>query len=138
MFIPEPVRFLQPLEVKALLQDPQRKDHVLILDVRDDDYDFTHINHPNYARIASGELSCVQRMDEFIRFNLHDTIDTVIVHCYLSQQRGPTTARRLVNRLSQMERCGRPEICVLAHGYRRWKNMFGDDPALVFYDEEER
>ena len=94
MFPPESVRFLQPIEVKALLLDPQRKDKILILDVRDDDFAGGHINSPNHVNIPSAHLSCGKAMDEFIRLYLTDDIDTVIVHCFLSQQRGPTSARR--------------------------------------------
>ena len=88
------VKFLQPIEVKALLQDPQRRNKLLILDVRDDDFAGGHIRAPHHLNLPSYKLSCAKTMDEFIRFNLHDEIDTVIVHCFLSQQRGPTAARR--------------------------------------------
>ena len=93
MEVPQ-VKFLQPVEVKALLLDPQRRDKILILDVRDDDFTGGHINAKNFINVPSGSLSCGKTLDDFIKFNLLPNIDTVIVHCYLSQQRGPTTARR--------------------------------------------
>ncbi|KAL4547324.1 hypothetical protein Ndes2526B_g08091 [Nannochloris sp. 'desiccata'] len=94
------VQFLQPIQVKALLLDPQRRDNILILDVRDDDFAGGH----DFAGV---------------------TISPV--------QRGPTAARRIHERLLQLEREGKPEICVMAHGWRRWQNLFGDDPQLCVY-----
>lgn len=88
------VKFLQPIEVRALLQDPQRRDKLLILDVRDDDFEGGHIRANHHLNLPSYKLSCLKTLDEFIRLDLHSGIDTVIVHCYLSQQRGPTAARR--------------------------------------------
>jgi rhodanese-related sulfurtransferase len=129
------VSFLQPIQVKALLLDPQRRDKILILDVRDDDFDGGHIRANNFLNLPSYTLSTGDAIDEFIKNKLPSTVDTVVVHCYLSQQRGPTAARRIHERLLQLERAGNPEICVMAHGWRRWQREFGDDPELCVYPE---
>lgn len=43
---------------------------------------------------------------------------------------------RLAERLRQLDREGRPEVCVMAHGWRRFKQLFGDDPELCELDGE--
>lgn len=142
------VRFLQPVEVKAMLEDPTIRDSVLVLDVRDDDFQGAGhirgcINIPSYL------LSTTDDLDSFITRYLRradetsDTcpIATVVVHCYLSQQRGPTAARRLAQRLAEMKDEGglqwssppRPEVVVMAHGWRRFHQLFGTDLALCEY-----
>lgn len=84
--------FLQPVQVKALLEDPAMQAKVMILDVRDEDFAGGHIK--GCKNVPSYELSSEDELDKFITTHLSDGIDTVIVHCYLSQQRGPTCARR--------------------------------------------
>jgi rhodanese-related sulfurtransferase len=135
------VRFLQPVEIKAMLEDPTIRDSVLVLDVRDDDFQGAGhirgcINIPSYL------LSTTDELDSFITRYLRradetsDTppINTVVVHCYLSQQRGPTTARRLAQRLAEVkDEWSTPEVVVLAHGWRRFHQLFGTDLALCEY-----
>jgi Cdc25 family phosphatase len=125
------VKFLQPAEVKCLITDPQIADTVVVLDVRDDDFSDGHIkrcvNIPCYELCSSG----TRTMDDFIEAHCdRSKTSMVIVHCYLSQQRGPMAAARLAERLRQLDREGRPEVCVMAHGWRRFKQLFGDDPEL--------
>jgi Cdc25 family phosphatase len=93
------VKFLQPIQVKALLLDPQRRDNILILDVRDDDFAGGHIKCTHFLNVPSYDLSTTPAIDHFIEQKIPSTVDTVIVHCYLSQQRGPTAARRYIAHL---------------------------------------
>jgi rhodanese-related sulfurtransferase len=94
MQAPKAVQFLQPIQVKALLLDPQRRDNILVLDVRDDDFVGGHIAAKHFLNLPSYELSSGDAIDSFINQKVPTNVDTVIVHCYLSQQRGPTAARR--------------------------------------------
>lgn len=86
------IEFMQPLAVKAALEDAQSRDSIVVLDVRDDDFPGGHIkgcvNIPSYA------FRSLEEIDAFIQERLPDSVDTVVVHCYLSQQRGPLCARR--------------------------------------------
>jgi len=43
------------------------------------------------------------------------------------------TLCRLSNRLSQIDRIGKPEVCVMAHGWRRFHQLFGSSD-LCEYD----
>ena len=85
------MRFLQPVQVKALLEDGSRRGSTLILDVRDEDFAGGHIR--GCVNIPSYELIKAEEVDKFLD-GIDPVIDTLIVHCYLSQQRGPSCARR--------------------------------------------
>lgn len=154
------VTFLQPAEVKSRLE--AGRDDVLVLDVRDDDYPGGHI--VGCVNIPSHLLQS-QTLDQFITEHLIQGVTTVVVHCYLSQQRGPLCARRrvtlqllsvgscsclpdvathpspafpspccrLANRLLALNRAGQPEVCVLASGWRRFHQLYGDT-CLCEYD----
>ena len=41
---------------------------------------------------------------------------------------------RLAERLSQLDRRGKPEVCVMAHGWRRFKQLFGHTALCEFDD----
>lgn len=70
------------------------------------------------------------RIDAFILEHLHDGIEEVIVHCYLSQQRGPFAASRLARRLKDLNREGQPTIFVMSKGFRRFGMLYGTNPQL--------
>lgn len=127
------VEFLQPENVKAILQDPIQCSKTLIVDVRDDDFAGGHIrgciNIPCWELVGRGSRNT---MDCFIQtYCQSGAKDTLIFHCYLSQQRGPLAARRVAERLHQLEgeHCIK-QICVLSHGWRRFSRMYGDDETL--------
>jgi hypothetical protein len=69
------------------------------------------------------------RIDAFISERLHG-IEEVIVHCYLSQQRGPFAASRLAKRLKDLNREGQPTILVMSKGFRRFGMLYGTNPQL--------
>jgi hypothetical protein len=95
MLATNPIKFLQPVEVKAILQDPHRRPKTLVLDVRDEDFgDCGHIR--GCVNVPSYQLTTQDELDSFIDRHLTAPVNTVIVHCYLSQQRGPSCARRCV------------------------------------------
>lgn len=126
------VEFLQPENVKAILKDPTQSCKTLIVDVRDDDFAGGHIrgcvNIPCWELVSAGSSS----MEEFIKtYCQSGTTDTLIFHCYLSQQRGPLAARRVAERLNQLDgEHGIKQICVLSHGWRRFSRMYGEDETL--------
>ena len=121
------ISYLQPDALVELLKDPHRQCSVVVLDVRDDDFEGGHvrgcINIPAYD--FRGEA-----IDRFIENHLCDCVEMCVVHCYLSQQRGPLCARRLAERLLQLERGGKPQVRVLAHGWRRFGILYGDDAQV--------
>lgn len=116
-----------------MLKGPDR-DKVVVLDVRDDDeYCDGHIlgavNVPAYT------FSNDKVVDMFIKSRLSSGCEMVVVHCYLSQQRGPMVARRLAARLAELGRRGSPEVVVLANGWRRFSVQFSDDDEVVEFPD---
>jgi Cdc25 family phosphatase len=99
---------------------------VAVLDCRDDDFAGGNIrgaiNLP--AEAFYGDSSAV---DELI-----DTLagkSRVVVHCFLSQQRGPRCAARLAQRLQ--ERGLTQQVLVMSGGWQRFSRLYGSDPQLV-------
>jgi Cdc25 family phosphatase len=54
----------------------------------------------------------------------------VVVHCMLSQQRGPRCAARLAQRL-QDRGLQQPSVLVMSGGFSRFDRMYGDNADLV-------
>lgn len=54
----------------------------------------------------------------------------VILHCMLSQQRGPRCAARLAQRLADRG-LQQPAVLVMSGGWQRFSRMYGDNPELV-------
>jgi rhodanese-related sulfurtransferase len=127
---PPAVEFLQPEALAALLRAPASRATLLILDVRDDD--FAGGNIRGAVNIPSYDLDGAA-LEAFFeaRCGPASGVKTVVVHCYLSQQRGPTAARRLAAALAARGRAGAPAVAVLAHGWRRFGRMFAGDAELV-------
>jgi hypothetical protein len=58
-------------------------------------------------------------------------VDKVVIHCMMSQVRGPKSARLLATRLEEHEGIAKPVILVLRGGFQRWASIYRDDPDLV-------
>jgi len=54
----------------------------------------------------------------------------VIVHCMLSQVRGPRAAAQLAARLSERG-CTQPAVLVMEGGWSKFGRIYGSDAALV-------
>ncbi|KAI3438447.1 hypothetical protein D9Q98_000877 [Chlorella vulgaris] len=108
------VAVLSPARVKALLRGPLAG-KTLIVDVRDSDFAGGHIR--GALNITTDGFSSDQRIEEVVQ--RCQGMETVVVHCYLSQQRGPFCAQRLADRLAASSG-ERPEVCVMAGGWRRF------------------
>lgn len=54
----------------------------------------------------------------------------VVVHCMLSQQRGPRCAARLAQRL-QDRGMQQPSVLVMSGGWSKFSRLYGDNPELV-------
>ncbi|KAK5015783.1 Rhodanese-like domain-containing protein [Cryomyces antarcticus] len=116
-----------------------------VVDVRDSDYIGGHIR--GCMNVPSSELD--YRIPELVR-KLKDK-DTVVFHCALSQQRGPSAALRYVrerNRLLGIDpndekgnnatmggRDGTADseqkVYVLEGGFTKWQEKYGEDRNLT-------
>ncbi|XP_050230738.1 dual specificity phosphatase Cdc25 [Mercurialis annua] len=101
----------------AQLLSLHRRPNMAIIDVRDDERSYDgHI--AGSLHYASDNFS--DRISHLIQQVKGK--DTLVFHCALSQVRGPTCARRLVNYLAEMkEDAGIKEILVLERGFNGWE-----------------
>lgn len=68
-------------------------------------------------------------VDAFIEQHLTPNVEKVVVHCQLSQQRGPRAAARLVQRLQQgATSTSQPDIAVMRTGFSGFEQV----PAPLF------
>lgn len=56
--------------------------------------------------------------------------DRVVVHCMMSQKRGPYSAKRLAERLQVSDLALKPDVLILSGGYRRFGQLYTHDPVL--------
>ncbi|CAK7243495.1 MAG: Cdc25 phosphatase Ibp1 [Sporothrix thermara] len=109
-----------------------------IVDVRDDDYIGGHI--VGSLHFASGSLDAT--MPTLLR-KLQDA-DTVVFHCALSQQRGPSAALRYLREVAAQQNKktttgggaavepSKPQtVYVLDRGFVGWQEVYGDDETLT-------
>ena len=103
----------------------QRKEKILVIDVRDDDHrggkvtGSVHFPDSTFWDNISDVASQIQQ----------DT--TVVFHCMESARRGPRCAFRLHKYLGETQPQLRCNICVLTGGADRWVRRFFKDSALV-------
>nr|POE82441.1 cdc25-like phosphatase ych1 [Quercus suber] len=111
---------------------------IAVIDVRDSDYVGGHISGCQNVPVHTHDY----RMPELVR-NLRDE-DTVVFHCALSQQRGPSSALRY---LRERERLGAKgeigarkdgkdleqaqKVYVLDGGFVKWQEKYGEDAQLT-------
>ncbi|KAI9800817.1 MAG: hypothetical protein M1825_003600 [Sarcosagium campestre] len=133
-------------ELLATLGQPQETPgtppKLVVIDVRDDDYIGGHIKGSRHVPTPSLDA----RMPELIR-TLKD-VPTVVFHCSLSQQRGPTAALRyLRERPKQKSAEGTAEgegegkeekkkkqeqkVYVLDGGFIKWQELYGPDERVT-------
>jgi arsenical-resistance protein 2 len=74
-----------------------------------------------------------ESVDKFIETQLAGK-EKVVVHCQLSQKRGPRCAALLQQRLAEL---GLPQsVVVMKGGFSTYGAMYGSDPALVATDDK--
>ncbi|KAF8861013.1 Rhodanese-like protein [Acephala macrosclerotiorum] len=108
-------------------QTPPSK--IAIVDVRDDDHIGGHIKHSIHA--PSNTLD--YKIPELVR-KLKDK-ETVVFHCALSQQRGPSAALRYIRERDRLLNLGahieKQKVYVLDRGFVGWQERFGEDTRLT-------
>ncbi|KAM3470885.1 hypothetical protein MY5147_006139 [Beauveria neobassiana] len=99
-----------------------------IIDVRDDDYLGGHIRGGIHA--ASEQLDAL--MPTLLR--RLEGKRTVVFHCALSQQRGPSAALRYLRERTATSSSGessQQEVLVLDRGFEGWRQVYGEDERLT-------
>ncbi|KAF5475789.1 hypothetical protein F2P56_007559 [Juglans regia] len=95
----------------------KRRPNIAIIDVRDDErsYDGHIAGSLHYASDTFSEK--ISNLIQEVKGK-----DTLVFHCALSQVRGPTCARKIVNYLEEMkEDSGIKNIWVLERGFNGWE-----------------
>ncbi|KAI2787498.1 Arsenate reductase [Penicillium oxalicum] len=114
--------------LSALLLKGISADKLAIVDVRDSDHIGGHIKSSTWVPSSSLDV----RLPELLR-TLKD-MDTVVFHCALSQQRGPSAALRYLRereRILGEEECKKQEVYVLEGGFVQWQDKYGNDERLT-------
>ncbi|KAI9671104.1 MAG: hypothetical protein M1831_005190 [Alyxoria varia] len=123
----------------SLIQSPAASPTIAVVDVRDDDYIGGHIKGCVHAPSSSLDY----RTPELVR-TLADR-KTVVFHCMLSQQRGPSAALRYARERERLlgkdngkclaegegETDGAQKVCVLERGFGAWLQLYGEDERLT-------
>lgn len=144
------ITFIEPSDLATILRVQQGQDSkplTRILDVRDDDFAGGHIKgcihipcwdllSPQPLSSTGTDTSPLTALDMFIEeYCTTEKTARIVCHCYLSQQRGPMVARRIAERLEQLQESRRfiqpGDVWVLKHGWRRFSRLYGTDDDLV-------
>lgn len=126
-----PVRYMHPDELAALLRGPTAHE-VQVVDVRDDDFGDGCVR--GALNVPSKSLASEAAVDALLDRLAREQRTTVVMHCLYSQQRGPTCARRLAERLHEREPAGEGrgvQVCVLSGGWTHWRKAYGGDADLT-------
>ncbi|KAK2079244.1 hypothetical protein QBZ16_002935 [Prototheca wickerhamii] len=87
----------------------------MVLDVRDYDFAGGHIR--GCLNRPASEFERDADVDAFIERELKPGVQTVVVHCALSQVRGPYCANRLRSRIASAGRAQPPQVVVMSRGF---------------------
>jgi Cdc25 family phosphatase len=113
-----------------------------IIDVRDGDYIGGHIVCSKHIESNSfkNEKS-IQTLSLLLNTLRQKKQDTVVFHCMLSQQRGPSSAMRFMRYLNEklelsqdqqeLEFVQSVKIYILRGGFGKWQEVYGEDPKLT-------
>jgi Cdc25 family phosphatase len=107
-------------------------DNLLVIDVRDDDFDGIKVK--GAVNIPSADFDDFDFVDE--QLDNWRQYDTIVFHCMLSQVRGPRIANLVSRRIQMQQEEGDsssavPDVKVLIGGWMGWQRSFGDDEDLV-------
>lgn len=122
------VTTLAPARVKAMMRGCDTK--LVIFDVRDSDFVGGHIK--GAKNIVAARFDQDEMVDQLLASFCRDA-EVIIVHCYLSQQRGPYCAQRLAERL-EAQGGTMPEVCVMSGGWRRFKRELQEEDFELVED----
>lgn len=124
--------FLSAEDVKAiLLGPPEELEKTAIIDVRDEDFAGGHVK--GAVNVPSELFRDDQHVDDTLQRLAAAGKERIVVHCALSQQRGPAAARRIQERLDAALGSGAkmPQVQVMEKGFRRFGELYGEDSSLV-------
>lgn len=137
--------YIDPDQLYQLIKTTKNPQDLVIIDVRDDDYDGGHIRDSwhipvtEFKQVFPTVLSKLQAQGT----------KKVVIHCSLSKQRGPSSAlrfRRFLNEelassdapQSVKDYISQLSVAVLKGGFVAWQRKYGTDESVTEdYDAEE-
>lgn len=140
LFTISDVKYIDPQTLKQWINNGVTNfgSKFVIIDVRDSDYVGGHI-------VESVHIPSSKFKDEQLPLLLNNMRqngqETVVFHCMLSQQRGPSAAMKFMHYLneelsqstnnSEIEFIEKIKICILRGGFSNWQQLYGDDHRLT-------
>ncbi|KDN37250.1 Rhodanese-like protein [Tilletiaria anomala UBC 951] len=137
-----PYKYIDADSLASLLKDPKTKEKLVVVDVRDDDFEGGNIK--GAINVPSSNFE--NKVADLVKALQHK--DKIVLHCALSQQRGPKAARiyseakqadtqKADSALEGNELGISQEIYVLRDGFGGFGPKFKSDLDLVEnWDEE--
>ena len=92
------ISYIEPNELEEILNKGLVQSKLKIIDVRDDDFNGGHIK--GAINCPVGKFDNDQSIDEII--GNASSVETVVFHCFKSQQRGPFCAKQFSKRLDEL------------------------------------
>lgn len=113
---------------------------IAVIDVRDSDHIGGHIRNSTW--IPSSTLDF--KIPELVRTLQDQGVQTVVFHCALSQQRGPSAALRYMREKERLAGSSKnkeagdggvkedkQKVLVLEGGFTQWQEVYGEDKRLT-------
>ncbi len=119
--------YISPEELHDRITDPEAKRRTFILDVRDQDAHCGQIVGSTNIPMTHLMESCLP----FVADGIAKTCDVAVVHCMMSQVRGPRAANRLYQYLQQKHPQCSVQVRILTGGFARFGMMYHEDKTVV-------
>ncbi len=138
------VKYLDPQTLKEWILQGRTNlgSKFVVVDVRGDDHVGGHII--NSVHIKSGKFkdeSSTTTMSSLLHSMRQERQETVVFHCMLSQQRGPSSAVKFMHYLNRKLESSNDEeeikfieglqINILRGGFSSWQSLYGEDINLT-------
>jgi Cdc25 family phosphatase len=94
------VSYIHANELETIIQEGLGKSKVTIIDVRDDDFQGGHIKGAINFPVSKFEDD--KSIDQIIAST--SSAETIVFHCFKSQQRGPFCAKAFAKRLDELNK----------------------------------
>lgn len=134
------VKYIEPQTLKSWLTEGTTNlgAKFQIIDVRDSDYVGGHIVESMHYRSADFKDEQLPLLLSTMREKRQETL---VFHCMLSQQRGPSAAMKFMRYLnhqleisddkSEIEFIEKINIYILRGGFGKWQELYGDNHRLT-------
>lgn len=127
------LKFLAPEVLRSWLANgPSTSKKLMIVDVRDDDFQGGHIRDCFHILSQEFDSYLPQLQETLLTKNYSD----IVFHCALSQVRGPKATLKYLRALDSLpeedsRRLEQINVWVLQGGYQGWHRLYGNDNKVT-------